>query len=114
MSDWLNAFLWTCALEQPVYVLFLRGRFKSWWGPCVLSLAVNALSHPLLWAACLNLPEGEVPFEMTVIGAEALLVWLCLLRAHGWRKALLPALGAAAAANLLSWLAGPAILRLVG
>jgi len=110
MYGWLDAFVWTLALEQPVYVLFLRGRFKSWWAPCVLSLALSTATHPLFWA----LASGENPVvtsipaaEVFIMGVEALGVWLAV------RDARL-AIVSAVAANAFSWLLGPLILTRLG
>lgn len=112
---WGSAFLWTCALEQPIYVLFLRKRFKSWWAPCLLSLAVNALTHPLLWVAATAFPDAIPALECAVIAAEAAFVWLILRRLSGRKDAARIALAASAAANLLSWLGGRWLLaRMTG
>lgn len=47
--SWLDAFIWTCALETPIYVLLLRRSFRDWWAPLVVSLFLQLLTHPLLW-----------------------------------------------------------------
>ena len=47
--SWLVAFVWTCAVELPVYALWLGRRFHRWWTICLLVLAANALTHPALW-----------------------------------------------------------------
>ena len=78
---WLVAFIWTVALELPIYVLFLRRRFKAWWAPCLLTLAVDVVTHPALWyvvprfephEAWLALAEGGVVFVEGVLVALAL------------------------------------------
>jgi hypothetical protein len=106
MYGWLDAFVWTLALEQLVYVLMLRGRFKTWWAPCVLSLALNCATHPLFWA----LAGGDDPVltsipaaEAFIAAVEALGVWLAV-------RDVRLAVVASAAANAFSWLAGPLVL----
>ena len=110
-ATWLLAFIWTNALELPVYVLFLRRRLPRWWEPVVLCLLVNAISHPVFWYLLprfgpellwLFLAEGWVTL------LEAALVFGALL----WRtpmprgRAALLALAASLAANLFSSTAG--------
>ena len=46
---WLAAFVWTLALEQPIYTLWLHDHVRPWWLPCVLAVAANAATHPTLW-----------------------------------------------------------------
>lgn len=107
---WPAAFVWTCAVEQPVYFLFLRRRFARWWELSALTLAVNAMTHPLLWFGLLALPRfgrAEVAFgEACVVLAEAgLAAWL-LKRRDCARPAWLPALTASSSANLAAFCVG--------
>jgi hypothetical protein len=49
IREWFVAFLFTNASELPVYSLMLRRYFVTWWVPCLLTLVVNACTHPALW-----------------------------------------------------------------
>ncbi len=98
MYGWPEAFACTLALELPVYWAVLR---KPWPG-----LALNVATHPLFWflafkydSVMSNIPAAE----FTIMAVEALGAWLVV---RDWRRAAL----ASAAANSLSWLAGPWIL----
>jgi hypothetical protein len=110
-STWLVAFVWTNALELPIYVLFLRRRFTRWWEPCLLCGIVNAVSHPAFWYLFPRFgSEGPwlVAAESTVTAIEAAIVFSALVwRARvPARNAAALALGASIAANLFSTLAG--------
>jgi len=67
---WLLAFLWTLALELPVYTVVLD--LRRWWAPVALTLAVNAISHPLLWFAFPHF----APFALYVLAGEAAVIAL--------------------------------------
>ncbi|HEX7902064.1 MAG TPA: hypothetical protein VF950_30165 [Planctomycetota bacterium] len=54
--SWLEAFVWTCAIETPLYVLALRGSFRAWWPPVLISLGLQLTTHPLMW---LLFPKGS-------------------------------------------------------
>lgn len=115
MTQWLTAFLWTCALEQPVYVLMTRRGFKRWWEPCLLNAAVNALTHPLVWTLALG--PGTRAWDLAALELMAILIEgavaaLCLRRALPPREAWTRGLGAAAAANLASVMGGMALGRI--
>ena len=95
MQEWLRAFVWTCALELPVYVLFLRTRFAAWWAPVVLALALQAATHPALWYAMPRFAPYEawlVVAESLVTLTEAALVWIVLTvrAARGPRAVIAP------------------------
>lgn len=107
--SWGEAFVWTCVLELPFYWGLLRGRLR-WWAPPVVTVGLNAATHPLLWWLCVRAPQRIVPCELAVIAVEGTLVWLLLRRASVERAAPL-AFAASAAANAFSWLAGPSIVR---
>lgn len=113
--SWLEAFVLTLALEQPVYLLFLRKRFESWWAPSAFTVFVNLLTHPLLWF-CLKQADPDVLDLKTVLVAEAVVVfveglalWLILRRRMKTRPAAGLALAASLAANATSFLGGLAI-----
>jgi hypothetical protein len=113
-QQWLLAFVWTNALELPVYALVLQRRFDRWWAVVVLTFALNALTHPLLWFV---VPQWA-PFwlyalvvETGVIVVEAAVVAAVLLAVDRRRPAIGIALGAAAAANLVSAVVGGLAFR---
>jgi hypothetical protein len=119
-QNWMVAFLWTCALELPVYVALLRRRLRKWWATPALTLALNTVTHPALWFV---LPRLEP--HAAWAGAEAAVVVVEGLLAAGalwlWpagsgprpkpRVALGWGLGAALLANILSASVGKLILR---
>jgi hypothetical protein len=101
---WLEAFVWTCAIETPVYVLLLRRSFRAWWAPVAVSIGLQLATHPLLW---LSFPRRSsfwpafVAFELGVALVEGLLVGL-LLRRVGERRAFPRGMTAGLLANALS------------
>lgn len=101
---WLLAFLWTLALELPIYMAILGKRGRS----IALAFAVNAVTHPLLWFA---FPRFD-PYwhyvlagELCVVATEALLIALVIGRV---RRAIV----ASIVANSVSTVLGTLILRL--
>lgn len=111
---WLEAFVWTCAIETPVYVALLRRRFRAWGSPIVLSIALQVLTHPLMWAF---FPRTGgfwgpfVAFELGIAIAEGGLVALLLRRVGAvdpWTRGLSAGLlaNAASAAFGLLWRIG--------
>ena len=63
---WLTAFVWTCAIEIPIYALFFRPRFKSPWTAVGLAFGLQVVTHPTLWYA---IPQFE-PYETWLLVAE--------------------------------------------
>jgi hypothetical protein len=110
---WPLAFVWTFALEQPFYLLALRGRAKSWWEAPAFCLAANLLTHPLVWTWAVAGERSPAQIrcaELLVAAAEGALLAALLLRrgdAGGWSRGMLSAAGA----NGFSWLAGGALLE---
>jgi hypothetical protein len=105
ISSWPAAFVWTCALELPVYTLFLGRRFPRWWSVCVLAFAVNLATHPAVWFLFPRFHPREAWFlaaEGLVTGAEAALIAATLARSASWRSACRLGLLAALAANTVS------------
>lgn len=101
---WLDAFVWTCAIETPVYVLMLRRSFRDWWTPVVVSVVLQLATHPLLWFVFPSDGDYWTSFfvlETAVALTEGVLVSLILWRVHE-RNAVLRGLSAAALANTLS------------
>jgi hypothetical protein len=116
---WLLAFVWTNALELPIYTLVLQRRFRRWWSVVALTLALNAVTHPALWFVA---PQFQ-PFwlyalvaEAAVITVEAAMVAAVLAavdRRAGVRRPVIGiAAGAAAAANIVSAVVGGVIVSL--
>ncbi len=107
---WLEAFLWTCAIEQPVYAFALRGVYTDWRAACAISLLLNSVTHPLLWWATKSTGPGEVAAaEAVVFVVEALVLRLILSRRLKTWPAWRLALGASLTANAASWLGGLAL-----
>lgn len=115
ITDWLVAFVWTLALEQPVYWLLLRDRFPTrWWAPAAIVLVVNSVTHPALWYLA---PYFE-PYwswllvcESAVVLVETLLVRAAVGVLSGPRGAWGLAAASALAANVGSTVIGMLLLR---
>ena len=94
----------TLALELPVYAWWLREPFGGWRTPLVIALAMNAVTHPLLWFV---FPKWQ-PFWLWLLVAEACVMLVetailalalaCVRSARPFRTAF----AAAVAANALS------------
>jgi hypothetical protein len=106
------AFLWTCALELPVYTLLLGRRFERWWTVCVLTLLLNTATHPVLWFL---FPRFDPPTlwlvvaEGWVVLMEAAALTAILSRSMNLRGAAARGLVAALAANAFSTTVGLAL-----
>lgn len=100
------AFMLTCAIELPAYVLAFAAlgwcrsqpsvhRPLTVWTALALALAVNLVTHPLLWAVSLQLGRtGELLVaELALAVIEALLIFLVVRRRRGRDSA----------ANRLGW-----------
>lgn len=78
IGPWLSAFLFTQAVEMPVYYAHLKhlGRWDAWGAAFLLSLA----THPIVWYVFPELIHGSwlgmvAGAESFAIGVEALLLW---------------------------------------
>jgi hypothetical protein len=123
------AFALTCLIELPVYLLafaalgWCRSRpsphrpltFRTALG---LALAVNCLTHPVLWAMSLRQPQPGrlLTAELSVALVEGLLIFFVVLRRRGRETpasrlswSLITALGV----NTLSLLVGLVLLPLI-
>ena len=106
---WLTAFVWTCAIELPIYVGFLRRYFGRWWAPVLVAMGLNITTHPVLWFV---VPQFQpywkwvVCAELGVWVTETLLCTAVLSRMTSWRSALLQGALTAFVANLVSTLVG--------
>jgi hypothetical protein len=106
VDTWKIAFVWTQAIELPVYVLLLRRQFSHWYSPVLLSLFVNAVTHPLLWFVFPVFdpyPLWLLVGESSVVIVEALLVAAALRFRHN-RRAILAALASNAISTALGFL----------
>ena len=95
---WLFAFVWTLAIEIPIYAAVLgRGRRTL-----ALAIAVNVLTHPLLWIV----RPPILPGEMLVAATEAA---ICAAVTRRPTASLL----AAGLANLASYELGVILFRML-
>ena len=101
---WLTLFVWTLALELPVYAALLRHQLRDARQAGVLVLAVNLLTHPALFL--LDLPSDIALIEAEVVVAVTEGVGVAL-----WlgKPAIVRAQVASFGANLLSTAAGLAL-----
>lgn len=119
LSLWFLAFVWTNALELPVWVFALRGELARWWQPVVFCVAVNSFTHPILWYAFPRFGTEEVWLpvaESWVTLTEAALAFAALrwIAHRPARRAAVIALLASIGANAFSTLAGMAVWRAFG
>lgn len=111
MTRWLVAFAWTLALELPVYTLLLERHVSGWRTLCALVVAVNAITHPLLWFVFPRLSPYAwylLAGEACVTVAEAALV-LAVMRPRRPGRAL----AASLAANAVSTVLGLGLMRIL-
>jgi hypothetical protein len=112
IARWLVAFVWTLALELPIYTAWLRGAIRSGWALCGLVLAINAVTHPLLWFVMPRLSPYALYLavgESGVVIVEALLIAVAL---RGRPRALPIALAASLTANAFSTAVGLVVMPL--
>jgi hypothetical protein len=123
------AFALTCVIELPVYLLAFAalGWCRARPSPnrpltirtaLLLALAVNCVTHPMLWALSLREPQPGrlLGAELVVALVEGLLIFLVVLRRRGRETpasrlswSLMSALGV----NMLSLLVGLVLLPLI-
>jgi hypothetical protein len=106
--SWPVAFVWTCAIELPIYALVLGRRFQRWWTVCLLVLVANVLTHPALWFLAPRFSPywlWLVIAESCVVAVETLLFAVALRRAGSLSPGAL-AFAAALAANAASTAVG--------
>lgn len=122
--SWSTAFLWTLALELPIYALFLRTRLRAR-SFFFAVLGGNAFTHPIVWNTVLRFDDYDTGFwvmECFAVLAEGLFVAIALRltandeapsnRSMAWRTwghGLLAAL----AANGFSAIVGPKLIAAV-
>jgi len=108
---WLAAFVWTLAVELPIYVVWLRRRMRRWWAPCLLAFVVNLATHPAFWY---GFPRFG-PYWLYVLVGEVCVVIVetaIVVAALGPRRRGL-AFGAGLTANAASTLVGLWLFPLV-
>jgi len=110
VSDWFVAFVLTVALEAPVMLFLLRRDEPDLVRLGVLVLFANLATHPVVWYVITQLflvgtPVFVLVAETWAIAAEAVF-FVAAIRGLSVRRAI----GAAVAANAMSFLAG----RLIG
>ena len=101
---WLEAFLWTCAIETPVYALLLRRPLRGWLTAIAIGICLQWLTHPAFWALFPETGSYWTAFfvgETLVAFTEGLAASLLLLR-FGARYAFVRGFSASLLANALS------------
>jgi hypothetical protein len=111
---WLFAFVWTLAIELPIYTIVLARCFQARWAVVVLTLAVNLATHPALWFVLpRSWPHDIAIGEAAVVVVEAALVAIVLGQRVPLSQAVPRAVAAALLANAASYLAGLVLIPLV-
>ncbi|MFF5230998.1 hypothetical protein [Dactylosporangium sp. NPDC000521] len=98
----IPALLLTLAVEVPLYVLALMAlRLASWRKAALLGVAVNLLTHPVLWWSLAPRPSAGALWgaEAAVVAVEAAVLWLACRRDPA--LLLVASLGANAASVLI-------------
>jgi|JI10StandDraft_1071094.scaffolds.fasta_scaffold548166_2 hypothetical protein len=112
LIDRLNAMLWTCAIELPVYAWWLHGRFSRTSLLIALVIGLQLTTQPLLWEYT-SRTAGAIPNLLLAEGVvwlvEALMLYalahrFCLPRLTMPRTVVI-----AGSANLLSFVLGLAL-----
>lgn len=108
ISQWAWAFVWTLALELPIYALIVRRWVRGGLPLLAVLLGLNVATHPALWYLAPRFHPYWIwvlTMETGVVVVEALLLTL-YLRRHDVPLPWLRALLAAFVANLVSTLIG--------
>ena len=114
IQRWLLAFVWTLALELPIYTLWLHRHLRRW-TLCGLVLVVNAISHPLLWFVMPRIAPYwcyVLVGETGVVIVEALIIAAVLTRSLDITRALAIAFAASLTANLVSTVIGLLVMSI--
>jgi hypothetical protein len=123
------AFVLTCAVELPSYALAFvtlgwcraqpsPGRPLTVLSALGVGLAVNLITHPVLWAVARGLsgPGVLLVAELAVAAVEGLLIFLVVLQRRGeesWASRLRWSMLTAVGVNTLSLLVGLVVLPLL-
>jgi hypothetical protein len=116
LIDRLNALVWTCALELPVYAWWMRGRLSGGSIVIAIALGLQCVTQPLLWEYTSRTASAMPPLliaEVIVWFVEAALLY-GVARQLADRPLTMPeAVATAGSANLVSILAGFALNSLL-
>jgi hypothetical protein len=116
LIDRLNAFLWTCAIELPVYAWWLQGRFSRTSLLIALVIGLQLTTQPLLWHYTAH-TAAAVPALLIAEGVvwivEASLLFAIAYRLASRPPTLTQSALIAGTANLASFLIGVGLNRLV-
>lgn len=102
---WLAAFVWTLALELPLYAWRLSAALEHWPRLARLVLTLNLATHPLVFALAWSFPADFRVLALAELGA-ALTEGLLAARLLRGRASTTSCLVASALANLVSCGAG--------
>jgi hypothetical protein len=82
IAAWLSAFLFTQAVEVPLYVSWMRReegplRARPLWAQALLAWGASAITHPFVWFVFPELPHAEhwqmvLPAEIFAVTVEAI------------------------------------------
>ena len=106
---WLEAFIWTLAIELPIMVLTMRRWVSRWWVPVLLALVVNTVTHPILWFVFPRFGDYAtwvVAAEAFVWFTEAVMLTFMVAPDVGLKRAVIIGPAAAVLANAASTAAG--------
>lgn len=115
--NWLAAFLWTLALEYPLYEWALGSNTRRWWHPAACTLGVNLLTHPLFSLWLLHEPRSHwaiLSAELVIVAVEALALLALPWSGLRGRLGLVHAAAAALGANGISFGVGRLFLAVLG
>lgn len=116
LIDRLNAFLWTCAIELPVYAWWLQGRFSRTSLLIALVIGLQLATQPLLWHYTAH-TAAAVPALLIAEGVvwivEASLLYVIAHRLASQSLTVSQSAMIAGSANLASFLIGLGLNRLV-
>jgi len=85
MQLWPYIFVLTCLLELPVYLWLLRRAIKPA-GGLLVCLALNLLTHPLVWFVFPALLENQVHYVLVAEAFAVIVEGLALVALARWRR----------------------------
>jgi hypothetical protein len=110
--EWFNAFVWTCAIEIPIAMLFLGRHLKTPARAAGVGLLLQVCTHPVLWYVVPYVPpywRWVTLAELGVFTVEALIAAAFLRPSLPWRRALTLGFVSSFVANVVSTMAGLAM-----
>ena len=114
LIDRLNAFVWTCAIEFPIYAWWMRGYFASGRTLVVVAFCLQLATQPLLWEFTARTAGDRADLllaEFIAVVVEAIMLYVAIRRQGRSQPRVSTVLWVAAAANATS-LAFGALLNL--